>query len=134
MLEGVGRWLAVNGEAIYGTRPWKKFGEGPTEIAEGAFQENVRKAFTEADIRYTRRGETLYATCFGWPEKGELLCPMLARWKPCSPLAVEKVDLLGGPLGLVFHQDNAGLHIILPTTPPDAETPVYSFRITMRGA
>ena len=65
-LLGTGKWLDVNGEAIYGTRPWKIYGEGPTESASGSFSDQ-KKPFTAKDIRFTTKGETLYAIAMGLP-------------------------------------------------------------------
>ena len=65
MLREIGRWLQVNGEGIYETRPWQIFGEGPTPVPEGAFTDTAREAFTAADIRFTRKGNTLYAYLAG---------------------------------------------------------------------
>lgn len=59
-LSEIGNWLALNGEAIYETKPWKVFGEGPTEIMEEAFTDGSRPAFTAKDVRFTCKGDTLY--------------------------------------------------------------------------
>ncbi|MBM3190398.1 MAG: hypothetical protein FJZ90_16980, partial [Chloroflexi bacterium] len=66
----IGRWLAINGEAIYATRPWKVYGEGPTEVVGGQFADTKRPAFTAQDVRFTK-GDVLYASVLGWPERGE---------------------------------------------------------------
>lgn len=58
MLRSIGRWLAVNGEAIYASRPWKVFGEGPTQVVSGSFTDAKKPDFTSQDIRFTTRGES----------------------------------------------------------------------------
>ena len=71
LLLAIGKWLTVNGEAIYDSRPWKVFGEGPTEVTTGAFTDTKRQMFGERDIRFTTRGDILYATVLAIPEKDE---------------------------------------------------------------
>ena len=66
-LHDMASWIAVNGEAIYGTRPWLIFGEGPTQVKGGQFNDQAAKRFTAADVRFTVKGEFLYAIAMAWP-------------------------------------------------------------------
>ena len=68
ILRGIGRWLKTNGEAIYGTRPWAVYGEGPTEVVGGSFNDTKRQAFTGQDIRFTTKPGALYAIALAPPE------------------------------------------------------------------
>lgn len=78
ILKAIGAWLAANGEAIYGTRPFRIFGEGPTRTEEGAFTDTKRAAFTGRDIRYTAKDGRLYAIVLGQPEGDSLLLTQLS--------------------------------------------------------
>src|SRR4051812_33860999 len=95
MLRDIGRWLSANGEAIYGTRPWTTFGEGPTAVVEGPFADTKRAAFTDADIRFTTKGELLYATALAWPSSGVIHVKTLATGSAAERreiAAVERVE------------------------------------------
>ncbi len=108
----IGRWLDVNGAAIYGTRPWRAFGEGPTRLASGSFAEREKRAFTPADFRFTQRGDAIYAVALAWPSAGEWVIGSLAG----QP--VRRVTLLGHAGELAWQQDAAGLRVSAPATRP----------------
>lgn len=112
MLREIGQWLAVNGEAIYDTRPWKIYGEGPTEIVEGTFNDTKREAFGAADVRFTTKGDALYATALAWPEDGKMTVKSLGT---AAGLAgkVASVSLVGGG-ALQFEQAAEALTVTLP--------------------
>jgi alpha-L-fucosidase len=111
MLLEIGQWLEINGEAIYGTRPWNVFGEGPTEISEGAFTDTKRAAFTAEDIRFTQKDNTLYAMLLAWPDASVTL-------KSLANANVSEVSLLGHQGTLDYSVDRAGLHVQMPSQQP----------------
>ncbi|MGB8215101.1 MAG: alpha-L-fucosidase [Anaerolineales bacterium] len=124
ILEEIGKWLSINGEAVYGTRPWQVFGEGPTEVVAGSFNDTKRTPFTGEDIRFTKNGDTLYATVLKWPESGHVLVKSLVA----GHAQIAKVDLLGNPSQLKWNLSNKGLEIDLTNCEP-SQYPV-TFRIS----
>ena len=117
VLREIGRWLDVNGDAIYGTRPWRTFGEGPTEIPEGYFSDTQRKSFTGQDFRFTTRGNTLYAIALAWPG-AEAVIMSLAEGSPLCPESIGEVRMLGVEEKLAWTRDAEGLRVTLPDQPP----------------
>ena len=125
ILDQLAQWMSVNCEAIFGTRPWKVFGEGPSRVNSGGFNEG-RLRYTARDIRFTTRSEDLYALALGWPEDRRLVIRSLAI--PAGK--VHTVSLLGHGGKLAWEQTEAGLIVTLPETRPGDH--VSALRITGR--
>jgi alpha-L-fucosidase len=126
VLLDVGAWLKVNGEAIYGTRPWRIYGEGPTKVAAGSFHDTDTTRYTFEDFRFTTKGGVLYAIGLGWPSGGEAFIHALAS--TVGSERVQSVVLLGSDAQLHFDQRNDGLRVRLPAQPPTKYA--YAVRVT----
>jgi alpha-L-fucosidase len=116
VLLDVGAWLNVNGEAIYGTRSWRSYGEGPTKVAAGSFHDTDTKRYTDEDFRFTTKGDVLYAIGLGWPTSGEAVIHSLAL--TAGGEHVQSVTLLGSDAKLPFDQRSDGLHVRMPAQAP----------------
>ncbi len=112
-LKDVGKWLSINGEAIYGSKPWKTFGQGPTQGFVGTRGGATNKYnFVSNDIRFTRKANTLYAIILGWPEDDEVFLNL-----DSSP-AIQNITLLGGSSeSLKWNINNGKIQVKLPSDP-----------------
>lgn len=109
IVKSVGAWLKVNGEAIYGTRPWTCWGEGDAGFRAGEMGLNEAVSFGAGDVRFTTKGDTLYAIALGRPGSGE-------RWtiRSLGGKPVTRVELLGHDGPLEFHAEPDALGVIPP--------------------
>src|SRR5580658_6017907 len=119
----MGAWLRINGAAIYGTRPFAVFGEGPSKTPKDAMEMNHDiQVYTAHDVRYTisKSGAMLYATALGWPVDGSLTLHTLYSGNPYLPGRICGVTLLGTGQSIASRQDSDGLHLALPVSAPSA--------------
>lgn len=120
---GIGRWMKINGEAIYDTRPWDKFGEGPVADSDiplnaQGFNEGSYSKMTSDEIRFTKKGKTLYSLVLAWPENNEVKIKSLV-----GSGKLRRVELLG--YGKVaFSQTKDGLKVSLPANHDYKTVPV----------
>ncbi len=130
VLRDVGAWLAVNGDAIFGTRRWKIYGEGPTKVAAGSFHDTDTATYTAEDFRFTTKGNDLYAIELDWPTSGETVIQSLGTAVGAQKIA--SVALLGSDAKLQFRQQSDGLHIQLPAHAVGKYA--YAFRVVFGNA
>lgn len=132
ILLDIGKWLKVNGEAIYGAKLWKFVAEGPTMIQEGQFADGNEKKFTSQDIRFTVNNGCLYATVLKYPQDGKVNITKLrsayVRELPLFNGIIKDVEVLGYDEKPSYYRDETGLHI--QTNSVQSEFPVV-FKIVL---
>ena len=113
----MGAWLQLNGAAIYGARPWKIYGEGPQRIVEGHLSEDQNPEAVAEDIRFTTKGDTLYAIALDWAGENAVITT-LANGSKIYEQEISSVRLLGHEKKLQWQRTSQGLEISLPPTRP----------------
>ena len=121
VLRAIGKWLKKNGEGIYDTTYWKTYGEGPTEVKEGAFTDTDRASFTSRDIRYTYKAGAIYAFAMKPPADGQVHLGALKRNpRDWDDLKVLSVELLGSGKA-EFQRSFEEMTVTLPEIPQGEE-------------
>ncbi len=129
----IGMWTSINGEGIYGTRPWKVYGEKPvsaTIVKSGDFNEDELK-YSAQDIRFTTKGNDLYAFCLGQPTS-DIKINSLGRNSKFSEKRIASVTMLGSNLKIHWKQYGSDLIIRKPVELPVKQVPVICFRIEFK--
>jgi alpha-L-fucosidase len=137
ILAAFGKFLKQMGTAIYSTRAWVVYGEGPTKMGGGEFTSPT--ALTTSDVRYTQSkdGDAVYAILGGWPGNGKQVT-LASVTTSRFALGSGKVFLFGpsgdgtGEITLQATQDSSGLHVTLPSTQPYTAL-AYAIKISKSG-
>lgn len=134
-VRAVGEWLEANGEAVYGTRPWRVSGEGPTNVTSTEFEEASTITFTADDVRFTRDEETAYAVLMDWPSDGTVTIEtslhhrLTASERADDPVEPESVTLLGADIDLDYETAEDTLRVFLPEKAPEGLDHAYALRL-----
>jgi len=130
-LDEIGKWMAANGEGIYGTRPWKVFGEVPDHnlaVTAGNFNEDKVK-YTDQDIRFTAKGNHLFSFCLNIPE-GDIQIRSLGKASTINFKKILSIKMLGSNEQLLWQQNENALVIKKPVQNPDWK--VLGFNILLQ--
>lgn len=112
----IGEWLSLNGEAIYGTKCWKRFGEGETETTKGSFSDNKEVAYTSQDLRFTTKGDTLYVSMLEWGEDSIVVKSLTPD--VIGDSKIQNVEMLGSSEKIQWEATDEGLRLSLPAEKP----------------
>jgi alpha-L-fucosidase len=126
VLRELGKWLKINGEGIYGTRPWLVYGEGPTKVVTGAFQEQ-KQPYTEEDIRFTTKDTVLYAFVMKTPSKQVKIKSLSSSLTLVNK--IEDVELVGSTAKVAWKQDADGLSITVPAALPSKYALAFKIKL-----
>jgi len=128
-LDEMAKWIAVHGECIYDTRAWSIYGEGPAVKNDATAKDTAGNpprglgpVLTAPDIRFTTKGNVLYAIAMGAPQDGKITIKSLAANSPLYKGEIGNIELLGGPAKLEFSRDNTATVVTVPVKPADTYT------------
>tara|TARA_R110000765_G_scaffold170687_2_gene275660 strand:+ start:41889 stop:43469 length:1581 start_codon:yes stop_codon:yes gene_type:complete len=111
-----GDWIKINGEGIYGTRPWKIYGEGPLKIVTKRAGENL-KEFSAQDIRFTQKGNSLFAFVLASPTQNIHIKAL--KTSGLLDKSIQSISLLGSNEKIEWSRNERGLEIVLPKNLPN---------------
>ena len=130
IVDGIGQWMALNGEGIYGTRPWKVYGEHPVEekLVKGEKFNEEKIEYSAGDIRFTTKGDTLYAFCLDTPAE-DVHIHSLGKNSKYNDRSIKSIHLLGSDESVKWEQGEDELVIDKPAKMPESQVRVLGFMI-----
>jgi alpha-L-fucosidase len=132
VVEAIARWMDINRESIFATRPWKVFGEGPgsesAPLRAQGFNEGRGKPVTPDDVRFTARGDAIYIIQLGVPTR-ELRIQSLGNRARLLDRPIDSIALLGSGEKIEWKQGDEALSISAPHNAPSPEALVYKMTL-----
>jgi alpha-L-fucosidase len=130
ILERLGAWMAINSECIYGTRPWTTYGEGPArKVGLMTKETHYFNGQNVADVRFTTKGDVLYAISINWPRDRKLVVRSLAKKEGSDKSEISSITLLGCADKLEWSQTDKGLVVTMPEKKPCE----YAYVLKIKG-
>jgi alpha-L-fucosidase len=130
VLLAIGEWMNKYGEAIYDTRPFVDYGEGPTKMQSGGMFAKMQGGYNAKDIRYTRKGNTVYAMVLGWPgENTEVTMTIFGKGNKAEDIKVKKVTMLGTKGKIKWRRTDAGFIVTTPSKKADDMAIVFKMTV-----
>jgi alpha-L-fucosidase len=129
ILQEMGKWLDINGDAIFETRPWDYFGEGPTQVPEGYFTDTTRNSYTSKDIRFTTKKDAVFAIFLENP--GQNVRINTIKPTVLASNEISHITMIGMEESLPWSQDEEGIRIALPDRKPGKHA--WVFRIQKKS-
>ena len=129
-LLGMGKWLQSNGEAIYSTRPWKVYGEGPRRMVSSGHFVQMSGDYNEENFRFTTRGDTIYAIQMGWPGPNQAVTIKSLGSDSLKDRVVEKVSIVDSPESVEWELTTHGLVVKTPSRAPNEIAICYKIEMS----
>lgn len=122
LLRDLGNWLKINGDAIYGSRPWRKYGEGPTKVKSKEFEDASQVTYTPKDIRFTRKENKAYVIFLDWPGNKAVIetdfGKRVSDFERGRGDYEYDIELLGSEGKLSWNRTEKGIEVVLPDEKP----------------
>jgi len=131
-LQEMAKWMDINSEGIFGTRPWVLYGEGPSTVVKKKKNVDMNEdetAYSSDDIRFTAKGNTLYAITLGWPKDGTLMIKSLAAGSKNLSQEITDIKLLGSDGRLKWTRKADGLAVAVPASAPCEHACVFKISL-----
>ncbi len=129
-LLGMGIWLRANGEAIYGTRPFRTYGEGPKRLTSSGHFVEMSGEYTSENIRFTQKGTTVFAIQLGWPgSRKQVQIKSLGRGT-LKDRVITRVSVVDSPESIEWECQDEALFITAPSVAPNNFAICYRIETT----